>query len=49
MLQQVTLDTLRAGPTTPNNHDYLDHDLNRNSESTFLACVDTTNTIIIGI
>ena len=39
----------RAVSTTLNNRDYLDHDLNRDSDSTFFSCVDTINAIISGI
>ena len=41
--------TNRAVSTTPNKRDYLDRDLNRDSDSTFFSCVDTINAIISGI
>ena len=49
--QQPTSDSLnlRAVPTTPNKRNYLDRDLNRDSNSTFFACGDTINAIISGI
>ena len=39
----------RAVSTTPNKRDYLDRDLNRDSDSTFFSCVDTINAIVSGI
>ena len=50
VLQYLALDSFdkRAVPPMPNKHDYLDRNLNRDSDSTFFLCVDTINAIFSG-